>query len=352
MKQNILLLTTIIGTSLFVTSCKKTTSSSTDVSSLKTEILQNISTDVCTKSYTDLETSANVLETSITALKSNPTQSNLETCKANWLAVRNTWEKTESWLFGPISANNIDPRIDSWPVDFNAIDSVLNANTTFTDSYIDNLEDALKGFHPIEYFLWGANGNKLATDFTSKQLDFLVALSHNLSKLSKEVNDTWKNGFKTDLANAGNGSTVYASQKIAYTEIVDAMAGICDEVANGKIDGPFIAQDPTLEESPYSNNSLTDFKNNIQGVMMMYQASYSEDKKGIEDLVREYNLSLDQEIKTAHAEAMASLNAISMPFGQAIIQQPILVQNAINKINALEEVLDNKLKPFLLQYTQ
>lgn len=332
-------------------SCNKTTSNNNDVNSLKTDILKNISNDVCQKSYNDLEISAINLEASIVQFKTTATQANLEICKTNWLAVRNTWEKTESWLFGPISANNIDPRIDTWPTDFNAIDSVLNNNTIFTETFVDNLDDALKGFHPIEYFLWGANGNKTAIDFTTKQLDFLVALSHNLSKLSKEVNDTWKNGFANDLAKAGNGSTVYSSQKIAYTEIVDAMSGICDEVANGKIDGPFVAQDPSLEESPYSNNSLIDFKNNIQGVMMMYQASYSEDKKGIEDLVREYNLSLDQEIKTAHAEALASLNAISLPFGQAIIQQPILVQNAIDKINHLESVLDNKLKPFLLQYT-
>jgi putative iron-regulated protein len=69
---------------------------------------------------------------------------------------------TEAWLFGPVEQNNIDPRIDTWPVDFNALDAILANNDELTDTYIDGLEDALKGFHPIEYVLWGKNGNKKA----------------------------------------------------------------------------------------------------------------------------------------------------------------------------------------------
>ena len=149
---------------------------------------------------------------------------------------------------------------------------------------------------------------------------------------------------------AGNGSNSYSSVTSAYIELVDAMSGICDEVANGKMNTPFIAQDPTVEESPFAQNSLNDFTNNIQGVMMLYKGQYATDKLGIEDLVLFYNTSLDQEIKTSHAEAVAALQAISSPFGDAILSQPILVQNAMDKINALEAILSTQLKPFLLQH--
>ena len=128
------------------------------------------------------------------------------------------------------------------------------------------------------------------------------------------------------------------------------MAGICDEVANGKIKDPFDLQDPTQEESPFAKNSITDFTNNVQGVMDVYQGKFSSNGQGLEDLVRSYNLSLDNDIKTAHAAAIASLQAITVPFGQAIGTQQTQVQNAMIKINALKDVLETKLAPFVLQY--
>lgn len=349
MRKQFIILSSV--TLLFLFSCgRRTTTSTTDIDTLNKDILNSIAHNVCSGSYTEMYNRALTLENAVLALQTNTNETNLTACKTAWKEMRFTWETTESWLFGPISANNIDPRIDTWPVDFTAIDSVLNTANPLTESYIDNLEDALKGFHPTEYFLWGANGNKTAADFTARQLEYLVALTHNLSKLSKEVDDTWKGSYAEELATAGNGSAAYATKTSAYMEIVDAMAGICDEVANGKINDPFIAQDPMLEESPFAKNSIKDFTQNIQGVLVIYQGNFNGDKYGIEDLVREYNTSLDQDVKSAHAAAIAALNNITLPFGEAIISQPIMVQNAIDKINALAEVLDTKLKPFLQQY--
>ncbi|MGL5889470.1 MAG: hypothetical protein ACRC3B_06275, partial [Bacteroidia bacterium] len=59
------------------------------------------------------------------------------------------------------------------------------------------------------------------------------------------------------------------------------------------------------------------------------------------------NLSLDGRVKQAIDNAQASLNAITIPFGQAIIQQPVQVQNAINAINDLKAVLENDLLPYV-----
>lgn len=351
MKLKHLGICSLVTLSLF-TSCKKTTTQTTDITSLKKEIISHAAHQVCKASYEEMYAHATLLEQSINQFTISPTQANLDACRTNWRTVRNTWETTEAWLFGPISANNIDPRIDTWPVDFNAIDSVLATSNVFTESYVNSLDDALKGFHPIEYFLWGTNGNKLPSDFTPRQMEYLTALTQNLSLLAKEVRDTWTNGYALDLTNAGNGSTSYSTQQAAFVELIDAMAGICDEVANGKINDPFTAQDPSLEESPFAQNSLTDFKNNIQGVMKMYQGSFGIDGNGIEDFVKEYNLSVDQEFKAAHVAAMTSLESISVPFGQAILTQPVLVQQAMDKINALEEVIDQKIKPIILQYIQ
>ncbi len=337
---------------LTILSCKKNTKTQDNLDSLKSDILHSIAFNVCTASYEEMYNQSLELQNAITTLESNPSQQNLFACRDAWRNVRLTWELTESWLFGPISSNNIDPRIDTWPVDFNEIDSVLNSGNALTEAYIDQLEDALKGFHPIEYFLWGQNGVKLYTDITPREYEYLKALSFNLTKLAKEVRDSWKDNFANEISQAGNGSHTYSSQQKAYIEIVDAMSGICDEVANGKMNEPFINQDASLEESPYAQNSLNDFIQNIKGVYTLYTGEYKGNNIGLDDLLKEYNTSLDLEIKTAIAESLAALNTITLPYGQAIFSQATQIQNAINKVNALDEMIDKKLKPFIIQYTK
>jgi hypothetical protein len=59
----------------------------------------------------------------------------------------------------------------------------------------------------------------------------------------------------------GRATASIPPKRAVFEEIVNGMIGICDEVANGKMLDPFVAADPSLEESPYSQNSLTDFKN-------------------------------------------------------------------------------------------
>ncbi len=352
--KQILAAALLLSTCFGLSSCDKNDDNATDTEALKKDILSNISTTVISDSYGDMYAKATALSQAVSALETTTNDANLQAARQAWKNMRITWEQTEAWLFGPVSSDDIDPRIDTWPVDFNALDDQLTSGNAFTESYINDLADDLKGFHPIEYLLWGQNGSKVAADFTAREKEYLSALTANLQKLSKQVNDSWTTGgYASLLASAGQqGNSTYPSLQSAYLEIVDAMAGICDEVANGKMLDPFAAQDPSQEESPFAKNSITDFTNNIQGILKIYQGDFDKTGPGLEDLVREYNLSLDNEFKTAHATAIAALQAVTDPFGQAISSQPSQVQTAMDKINALALVMEEKLKPFLQQYAK
>jgi len=142
------------------------------------------------------------------------------------------------------------------------------------------------------------------------------------------------------------------TQLAAYQEMVNAMAGICDEVANGKLDEPFAAKDPSLEESPFAQNSIIDFTDNIKGVQDVYLGKYSVDGKGLEDIVRQYNLQLDSDIKLKMDNAINSLGKITDPFGKAITTQAMQIETAMSSINDLKEILETQLLPFVQQHTK
>jgi len=316
------------------------------------EILADLAKNVCLASYEEMYAKALNLQTAVTTLLATETDANLAAAQTAWREVRAPWEQSEAWLFGPVDTDDIDPRIDTWPVDFNQLDSVLTSGSALTESYVDGLTiEALKGFHPTEYLLWGKDGNKKANAFTSQERDYLKALVANLVKLSKEVRDTWKDSYADQLATAGAGSEEFKTRQEAFLEIADKMQKICNEVAEEKIKEPFEAEDPMLEESPFAQNSFTDFRKNIEGVMLMYQGKFgTKDGKGMEDLVREYNLSLDQKIKAAHVAALASIDAFGqVPFGEAITTRASDLQNAMDKINALKALLDDDLPKLIRQ---
>jgi len=345
---------------LSLASCKKKETPATqDVS--KPEVLQSLSTNVINAAYTDLAGKASTLYDNVARFNSSMTTSNLDAARQAWRDVRTVYEQTEGFLFGPMSTKDIDPRVDTWPIDFGRLDSVLASSSTptpITGSYVDGLEESLKGFHPIEYFLFGSNGNKAIGDFTPRQQEYLLALCDNLRDLCSQVKAAWdpaSGNYTGTFLNPGPGNTTYGSQRAVFEEVINAMADICDEVSGGKIKDPFDQKDPSLEESPFSKNSLVDFTNNIKSVQNMYLGKYTADGMGLEDLIKSKNISMDGNIKTKINASITALNNITVPFGQAISDgaggQRVQVQNAMNTIADLQAYLSGDVKTYLQSIT-
>ncbi len=345
---------TILPALLILAACKK---ESADPASTapggfsNADVITGFASNVAQDNYSDLAARSAQLRDNISAFAGSQSEADLALCKQQWRDTRLSWERSEALLFGPVATANIDPRIDTWPVNFNDLEAQLNSTNTFTPEYISALEDALKGFHPIEYLLFGLNGDKTATVFTTREIEYITALANDLADLTSHLQDSWDpaadGNYTSAFTTAGSGSTIYTSQQAAYEELVNAMAGICDEVANGKMNEVLLAQDPLLEESPFARNSITDFTNNIRGVENVYLGKYQNDGTGLEDFVRQHDLQLDAAIKQQVAASIAALGTITVPFGQAITQQPVQVQQAIDAINALATTLNDDLLPLV-----
>lgn len=358
MKASAILLAFVATTTLFI-SCKKDDDTTEETATgltneqIQSNILNDFGNTVALASYRQMENKMNAFYNACVYFDAAQDQNNLDNARNAWKDVRSTWEQSEAFLFGPVATNNIDPSTDTWPVDYTALDSLMNTGTAFTQTYINSLGDELKGYHPSEYLLWGTNGNKAPADFTTREREYLIALSADLQIKATSLRNSWdpavSDNYLMQVINAGQSTSIYPSQKSVFEELVNSMAGICDEVANGKITEPFNAADPTLEESPFSQNSLTDFKNNITGVKNVYYGKYIADGTGINDLLEKNNLSLHTKIATQLDNAINSFNGVTVPFGQAITSQPTQVQNIIDQINILKTTLETELLPFLQQ---
>lgn len=117
--------------------------------------------DVVLPTYKDLSEKNQALYTAVTTFVNNPTSANMSACATAWMNSRQPWETSEAFLFGPVDALGLDPNMDSWPLDQDAIVNILNSGNyddlNWSDSDSEDAIEAaqnLRGFHTLEYLIF------------------------------------------------------------------------------------------------------------------------------------------------------------------------------------------------------
>ncbi len=311
----------------------------------------NIANNVIVKTYAEFDAKTLILATTLANLQASQTQSNLDASRQAWKDARVPWESSEGFLFGPVETEGIDPSIDSWPVNTVDLNAVLNSAATLDKNYINSLEGTLKGFHTIEWLLFGINGNKAINDFSPREFEYLAGCSAALQDAIHQLYTAWiptGGNFVNKLITAGSGSNIYTSQKAALEELLNGIIAIADEVGNGKINDPFSQQNVALEESRFSANSKTDFANNIRSIKNVWLGDYNaENTLGFSAIIKGKNTTLDNTVRNQINEAIESILNIPGTFSDAIINHPTEVQTAQTKVRNLQQTLESEVKPII-----
>jgi putative iron-regulated protein len=299
-------------------------------------VLVDFASVLAKPNYADIRNKAGLLNSAIVDLSANPNNSTLLAAQDAWVNVRVPWEQAEGYLFGPAEDYNYDPSTDTWPVNTTELDSLLNSNNPLELSDIDQLQYSLKGYHPIEYVLFGVGRSRRPSELTARHLKYVVSLSQSLYNTTSDLVTHWET-FANHLTTAGIGSPRYSTRKDAFLAIVSAMQGICGEVANGKMEDPLVNHDSSLVESQYAHNATIDFQNNIIGIENAYFSRYNGVYgASIHDMVHGIDAALDNAIQAQITASISSLQAIDPNYGLAIFNQQGQIIAAQQTINDLE----------------
>ena len=359
-------LLSLAGAAIFATtftSCKSDNPTPTvDFNTLKAQVLTDFGTTLGNPLYNDFLSKATALQTAVQTLATTPTQTNLDAARSAWKDARVIWEQSEGFLLGPVEDDNYDPYMDTWPTDHNAMDSLLNGSQALTANYLSGIgtdstteaELTLRGFHPLEYLLWGVDGNKQASAITSREKDYMIALATDILNNVTAMRTKSATFFTAELAQPGVTGSRYTSKHDALEALANALADIVGEVGDSKMVEPFTpSPDSTVTESPYSHNSIIDFKNNIIGARNTYTCTYgSTSGKSLSDLVKANNSSLDLDIKQKFDIAINSFDGITTTFESAVYNQRSQVQNTLDALTSLKQSIDNSLVPYIQQYVK
>ena len=275
------------------------------------KVLENLVDNVIVPTYTKLADDTEDLEKTLNGLTvSSITQAQINKACEDFKGARENWERSEAFLGGAAADFDIDPTIDSWPL-----------NRSLLLDYFHNgmndemLEDAtILGFHALEFILFRNGQPRKVEEFKAndtytgfgditgeQELKYAQTICTLLKERTFQLQVAWEgeknanrasvvkaagldytteNGlsFGDNMKQAGkNSKSTFASLTDAISQVLSddegSCFGICNEVGTAKIANPFANADIAYVESPYSYNSITDFRDNIRSIRNVWLGS-------------------------------------------------------------------------------
>lgn len=276
--------------------------------------LENLVANVIVPTYTRLADDVEHLEATLHGLTTSTiTQAQINSACEDFKKARSHWELSEAFLGGAASDFNIDPTIDSWPLNRTMLLGYFNRGGRPEDLN----DESILGFHALEFILFRDGqprrvaefkGNDTYKGFTAisgaQELKYAQDICTLLKNRTFQLQVAWEGetsanasrvavvrnagldyktqdglSFGDNLAKAGvEGSrSSFPNIQAAIAQVLSddegSCLGIANEVGTAKIANPFSAGDVSYVESPYSYNSITDFRDNIRSIRNVWLGS-------------------------------------------------------------------------------
>ena len=331
--------------------------------------------------YNDLKEKNTALYNAVLAFGDNPSNDGFKAICDAWLEAREPWESSEAFLFGPVADYGLDPNMDSWPLDQEAIVKLLESQQwnemNWTGDYDEDDEaiaaaQNVRGFHTLEFLAFRdgqartlndtANDDEAAnavynSDNATAWAQYMKNTALLLVNDVTTLCDAWNGGYADEFKKHNGGD--FTSGLSCIEQLIDGCVDIAGEVGGSKIGDPYdlYQSGKTTEalyavESWYSWHSRDNYTNNIYSIRNAYFGSRdgSVNKNSLATLVAKYNAELDAEVKAAITNAANAIQAIPQPFRNNINSNE--AQAAMEACAELSDILENDLKPFLINHTK
>jgi uncharacterized iron-regulated protein len=261
----------------------------------------------------------------------------------------------EAFEYGPLEFNDLQKKMDFHPFSETEFDSIMASGVTFTPELVATLPYGVRGFHAIEYVLWGEtawNGGtvKIFSDITPRECEYLVAIASDFALQAKTLHEAWApdhGNYVTNFTDAGK-SGIYSSEKAALQEVMDGIVVRAEELGDELLSEPYTSNDPRIQESLYSNNSNNDFSDIMNGIRSIYLGEYgSNSGEGLSHLVIPKDPVLDASVKQQMADCITKINAMTPNFTTIVKNHDPRGQASIDAVQRLHRVLRDSVKVVL-----
>ena len=298
------------------------------------DVLSSLGTKIFVPTYQEVEEKTLLLKEEVDTFCLDPRIETISVVQDAWWNARAPWKRMEFLNIGPYKEpDRLGTKIDFWPLRPDTIDEILLGNTELSEQTILQFPAATKGFPAIEYLLYSEQ-NLTAPRYC----EYLQALSFDLHYHSQLFHSSWdpsEGNYLSHLVEAGADKDYISSQE-AITVIINRLGHTIANIRALKLQKPLGenvgAVQADLLESRYSQRSLQDIKDNLQGISAVYHGS--EAGLGIHDLLEEDNNDINQNFDQYLSLSMTTLEQLE---NQGSLEETMLIDS--NSIDYLSERL-------------
>ena len=209
------------------------------------KVAKNYVQEVVYPTYQALASNARTLYSAAQTLyksaeKGTMTQDEINAACEAFKNTRQEWERSEAFLFGSATDNELDPHIDSWPLDRDELEKALNNQTLiagfksenpakFVSEHNTDFQSVL-GFHGMEFVLFRNGAHRTVEALKANDTDegvtsvkgidelaFLQAVAADVRNITALLEFTWMGSAASNETKAilsGEGSYVFS--KLRY----------------------------------------------------------------------------------------------------------------------------------------
>jgi len=321
--------------------------------------------DIAEAGYGDSLAAAQLLDDAVEAFLAAPSPEGLNAAREAWIAARAPYQQTEVFRFGNPIVDDWEGKVNAWPLDeglidyvdssyggatdenaLAALDVVANPQLTISGQAVDasaitpeliatTLDQAdgvesnvARGYHAIEFLLWGQDlnghaagaGDRPWTDYAAgadctnghcdRRADYLSAATRLLVDDLAWMTSQWEEG--------GAARAVVATDpQVGIGAILKGMGSLSyGELAGERMRLGLMLNDPEEEHDCFSDNTHNSHYHDGLGIQNVYLGRYvrtdgtTVEGPSLQDLVASADPALDAEITAKLDASVAALGAV------------------------------------------
>jgi predicted lipoprotein len=306
--------------------------------------LRDLAHNVIAAGFQDLASRCQAFSNNAAQLVRKPDQPSLAQARQSWIAMFDAANRLRCFQTGPIVSREYAATFYYTRVSPPAIEGEIQGTNVVDQAYVSALGGNIKGLFALEYLLFGQKGFPGAQEMTAdhafemlsatnamRRREFFLALARDIDFKAAQLAQDWSASGAQDA-----GPKFAAGGQASVNTLVNQLAHSIEDLGQSRLNFvlglPKPLQIYRIEASP-SGASLPGAIASLEGIQKFYRGAGS---LGLSDILKSVNAPLAKRIDDQFDVALAAIKAIGEPFDQAVLDKRDAIQNASDKVKALE----------------
>jgi predicted lipoprotein len=316
------------------------------------------------------QTAADALVAATEAHAAAPTDATRAAARAAWERAIDSWQQAEMLRFGPsadldtLGGRAMRAQIYAWPDVSRCLVEQQIVGRTYEGDGFAQLSTNARGLATLEYLLFysgaenacsaehpinamGAWASLTPDELARRRAAYAHAVAVDVAARGRALAAAWEPaGFRAQLETAGNGSTLFPTQQVAFGTVAEAVFHADTDLKDLRLAVPLglpgATARPEALESQWADRGRQHLRNNVIGLRVLLEGCAAGNHQGFDDMLEAAGAApLATELRADLDAVDAAIDALP---GDSLSRALATDRAAVERVHAAVKALTDFLK--------